>query len=46
MRKALQLGAADLLNKPFVHDDQFARISSALRIKNYQDELKWRNKLL
>ncbi len=39
-RAALELGATDLLNKPVNHDDLVARISSALRLKAYQDEAK------
>ena len=38
-RKALEKGATDLLNKPVDHQDLVARITSALRLKSYQDEL-------
>ena len=37
--KALRNGATDLLNKPVDYDDLIARITSALRLKNYQDEI-------
>lgn len=39
-RTALDMGAADLLNKPVDPDDLVARIRSALRIKDYQDQLR------
>jgi len=39
-RKALDLGATDLLNKPIGREDLFARIRSALKLKSYQDELE------
>jgi response regulator RpfG family c-di-GMP phosphodiesterase len=39
-RRALDLGAADLLNKPVNLEDLLARINNALRVKSYQDELK------
>lgn len=45
-RQALKLGATDLLNKPFHPDDLFMRIQNSLMIKEYQDELKRRNKVL
>lgn len=45
-RRALKLGATDLLNKPFHPDDLFMRIQSTLLLKEYQDELKRRNKIL
>jgi response regulator RpfG family c-di-GMP phosphodiesterase len=38
-RKALEMGAADLLTKPICSEDLVARISSAIRLKKYQDEL-------
>jgi putative two-component system response regulator len=38
-RRALDLGATDLLNKPIGREDLFARIRSALRIKLYEDRL-------
>lgn len=38
-RKLLDLGATDLLNKPVCREDLFARLRSALRIKEYQDRL-------
>jgi len=45
-RKALQLGATDLLNKPVNTEDLVARIRSVLRLKTYQDELKNQNVIL
>jgi putative two-component system response regulator len=39
-RRALDLGAADLLNKPFNREDLIARIRSVLRLKSYEDELR------
>ncbi len=45
-RKALDLGATDLLNKPANHEDLIARINSMLRLKVYQDEIKAQNDLL
>ncbi len=38
-RKALDSGATDLLNKPIDAEDLVARITSALRLKSYQDEV-------
>jgi putative two-component system response regulator len=38
-RKALAGGATDLLTKPVAYEDLVARISSALRLKEYQDEI-------
>ncbi|MCP4713458.1 MAG: response regulator [Planctomycetes bacterium] len=40
-RQALELGAADLLSKPFVCEDLLARLHNILRLKDYQDELKY-----
>ena len=45
-RRALDLGAADLLNKPVNTNDLIARIGSVLRIKSYQDQIKAQNSLL
>ena len=45
-RRALELGAVDLLNKPVQAEDLEARIRSVLRIKSYQDELREKNYLL
>jgi putative two-component system response regulator len=45
-RKALTLGATDLLNKPVNREDLVARLQSVLRLKSYQDELKGQNELL
>ncbi len=44
--KALQGGATDLLNKPVAHGDLIARISNALKLKSYQDELLNQNEIL
>jgi len=38
-RRALNIGATDLLNKPVIPEDIIARIQSVLRLKWYQDEL-------
>ncbi|MFW6114212.1 MAG: HD domain-containing phosphohydrolase [bacterium] len=45
-RQALDLGAADLLNKPVAPEDLIARLRSVLRLKSYQDELKSHKQLL
>ncbi|MBF0224563.1 MAG: response regulator [Desulfobacterales bacterium] len=45
-RKALDVGATDLLNKPFEREDLLARIRSALRLKASQDKVKSQNILL
>lgn len=45
-RKALQSGATDLLNKPVGYEDLVARITSALRLKSYQDEVIHHNERL
>jgi putative two-component system response regulator len=45
-RQALELGAADLLNKPVDSEDLVARLRSMLRLKTYQDELKAHNAAL
>jgi len=45
-RKALNAGAADLLNKPFETEDLLARLRNVLRLKVCQDELRARNALL
>ncbi len=37
-RRALDMGATDLLNKPSTREDLVARIQSALRLKFYQDQ--------
>ncbi len=39
-RRALDLGATDLLNKPVTPEDLLARIRSVLVLKSHQDELK------
>jgi len=45
-RKALNLGATDLINKPISKEDLVARINSVLRTKNYRDSLVEKNRLL
>ena len=45
-RRALELGATDLLSKPVHIEDLVARIRSALRLKAHQDELKELNRSL
>jgi len=45
-RRALDLGATDLLSKPVQDEDLVARIRSALRLKAYQDKLMSQNEIL
>lgn len=45
-RRALDLGAADLLNKPVTAEDLMARLRSVLRLRAYQDELQEYNEHL
>ncbi|MBI4384875.1 MAG: response regulator [Nitrospinae bacterium] len=45
-RRALDLGAADLLNKPAEREDLIARLRSVIRLKSYQDEIKAHNATL
>jgi response regulator RpfG family c-di-GMP phosphodiesterase len=45
-RRALDLGATDLLNKPVTAEDLIARLRSVVRLKAYQDELARYNELL
>ena len=45
-RRALNLGATDLLNKPVDPQDLVARLQSVLRLKSFQDELKNQNEIL
>ena len=45
-RTALDLDAADLLNKPVDSEDLIARLRSVLRTKRYADELMQSNQLL
>jgi len=45
-RRALDMGATDLLNKPFQREDLFARLRSAIRLKQYEDKLRTHNELL
>ncbi len=44
--QALDLGASDLLHKPFDKEDLVARINSMLRLKEYQDQIKAQNEML
>jgi putative two-component system response regulator len=45
-RRALDIGATDLLNKPADLEELIARIRSALRLKAYQDEIRSKNEEL
>jgi len=45
-RRALDLGATDLLNKPFQREDLFARLRNAIRLKSYEDQLRDHNQKL
>ena len=45
-RRALDSGATDLLNKPIDKEDLVARLTSALRLKSYQDEVIRQNQTL
>ncbi len=45
-RKALDLGAYDLLNKPVVREEMIARLQGALRIKACRAELEEKNLML
>ncbi len=45
-RRALELGAIDLLNKPVHPQDLLARLQSAIRLKEYQDLLHAQNATL
>jgi len=45
-RRALDLDAADLLNKPVQKEDLLARINNVLRLKQAKDEVLKKNKLL
>ena len=45
-RRALNIGATDLLSKPINPEDLLARIQSVLRLKWYQDELAGTNQRL
>ena len=44
--KAMELGALYILNKPVHLDDLFAHIKNAVRVKEYQDDIARRNKVL
>jgi len=45
-RNALERGALDLVNKPITREDLVARITSALRLRGAQDELRRHNEEL
>ena len=45
-RKALELGAVDLLNKPVTKEDLVARINSVLKLKEYQDIILEKNRAM
>jgi signal transduction histidine kinase len=45
-RKALKLGAVDLLNKPVNKEDLIARINNVLKLKEYQDIILEKNRAL
>ena len=45
-RRGLDLGAADLLNKPVNLEDLTARVRNALRLKEYEDILRRQNAIL
>jgi response regulator RpfG family c-di-GMP phosphodiesterase len=45
-RRALDVGATDLLNKPVAQDDLVARLRSVLRLKEYQDQILNQNETL
>jgi putative two-component system response regulator len=45
-RRALELGATDLLNKPVTMEDLVARVRNVLRMKAYRDQLKKLNDTL
>ncbi len=45
-RRALDLGATDLLNKPVGQEDLVARLRSVLRLKAYQDQILHQNEFL
>ncbi len=44
--KAFKAGGIDYITKPFNHDELLARINAQVKLKQYQDELKYKNKLL
>jgi len=45
-RRALELGAVDLITKPVVAEDLVARLRSVLRLKSYEDQLREQNDFL
>lgn len=45
-KRALDLGATDVLNKPADPDELIARINNMLRLKAYEDEIKLHNEFL
>ena len=44
--KAFKSGGLDYITKPFNHEELLARVNVQVQIKNFQDELKAKNKLL
>ena len=44
--RALEAGADDFIEKPFEHEELFARVRSLLRIKRYHDEVEELNRTL
>jgi putative two-component system response regulator len=45
-KKALELGATDLLNKPIDREELIARIRNVIQLKEYQDQIKEHNHYL
>jgi putative two-component system response regulator len=45
-RRALEMGAIDLLNKPVHPQDLLARLRNAVRLKAYEDQLRTQNAVL